>query len=82
MNPDDPLPEAQPAPMFATVDKGDVIDVQPKNPLGSTTVQGLAVAIVARLIRVVVEKHFPGIVTDEAWVPIATEIVGSASAPA
>lgn len=68
---------SEPLPCSATpVDPGDAIAVKPKNPFASTTVQGLAVAVVARLIRVGVEKYFPGVIAAEAWVPIATEIVG------
>jgi hypothetical protein len=60
MNPDDPLPEAKPAPMFATVDKGDVIDVVPKNPFTSTATWGLIVAGIT---------YFAGFGARKGWWP-------------
>jgi hypothetical protein len=59
-----------------TIRPGDSVVVEPKNPLASTTLQGLLVAILARLLRVAVERYFPNIVGEEQWIPIATEILG------
>jgi hypothetical protein len=70
------VPLADVIPPGTPIRAGDNVLVEPKSPFSSTVVHGLIVAVVARLVRVGVEKYFPGLVTEEQWVPIATELVG------